>query len=66
MTSAEIQQLISRNAAAQDRLLAGEAPDKVAQLRVLQEEQSRLYTARAAARRAEQGRLPAEKVGVGF
>ena len=63
MTSAEIQARINRNAAEQARVLAGQSTAGLAQL---QEEQKQLYTLRSAARRAETGRLPAEKVGVGF
>lgn len=66
MTSADYQAQINANAAAQADVLSGNAYDKLTRLRRLQEQQKQLYAQRDAAKRAEQGRAPRERVGVGW
>lgn len=64
--SEQIQQQINANAQEQARVLNSTAYDKLFRLRQLQEQQTTLYRQRDAARRAEEGRAPRERAGVGY
>jgi hypothetical protein len=66
MTSEQIQQRINANVEEQAEVLAGSSYDKLARLRELQQGQKQLFALRDAARRAEQGQAPREKIGVGY
>jgi hypothetical protein len=66
MTSADYQAQINANAQEQAYVLAGSSYDKLERLRKLQATQTALYRQRDAAKRAEEGRAPRERAGVGY
>lgn len=66
MTSTDYQAQINANVEEQREVLAGTSYDKLFRLRALQEQQALLYRQRDAARRAEEGRAPRERIGVGY
>lgn len=64
LDSAAIQTLIIANMNEQQAVLDDIQPGKAERIAKLQEQQKRLYAQRDAARKAERGQAPRERVGV--
>lgn len=64
LSSEEIQRLIIANANEQQAVLDDTERDKATRIAKLREQQKQLYAQRDAARNAERGQAPRERVGV--